>query len=99
GRLLDRTLDRGDVAEEAHGVLDPELLRERAECGLERSTAGEAELEGRDVLPCLGERAQQDDMALDRDQPPDARQARRVAAVRPGLAVGLDAVVDDLEAS
>ena len=37
-------------------------------------------------------------MALDRDQPADAEQARRVARVRRRLAVGVDAVVDDLEA-
>ena len=47
--------------------------------------------------PRLRERAQQDDVALDRDQPADAEQPRHVAGVRRGLAVRVDAVVDDLE--
>ena len=45
----------------------------------------------------LPERAQQHDVALDRDQAADAEEARRVAGVRLGLGAGGDAVVDDLE--
>ena len=51
-----------------------------------------------DLLLRGGERAQEDDVALDRDQPADAEQARRLVRVRLRLAVGRDPVVDDLEA-
>src|SRR5205814_4949686 len=44
------------------------------------------------------ERTQQDDVALDRDQPADAQQPRHATRIRTRLAVRLDAVVDDLEA-
>ena len=96
--VLDRRLDRRDVAEEAHRVVDPELPRERAQRRLERPAAGDVELEPRDPAPRLRERAQQDDVALDRDQAADAEQPRHAPVVRRRLAVGLDPVVDDLEA-
>ena len=40
------------------------------------------------LAPRLGERAQQHDVALDRDQPPDAEEARRRPGVRRRLAAG-----------
>ena len=46
----------------------------------------------------LRKRAHQDDVALDRDEAPDAQQAGLTAAVRPRQPVRLDPVVDDLEA-
>ena len=46
-RLLDRALDRRDVAEEAHRVGDAELARERPQRRLERPAAGDVEPRGR----------------------------------------------------
>ena len=70
------------MAEEAHRVVDAELLRERAQRRLERAAAGDVELQLRDLRSRLRERAQQHDVALDRDQAADAEQAR----ARPGTA-------------
>ena len=97
-RLLDRPLDRRDVAEEPHRVFDLELFGQRAQRRLERAASRNVEPQGRHLPPRLRKRAQQDDVALDRDQTSDAEEPRLARAVRPRLAVGLDAVVDDLEA-
>ena len=74
---LDRALDRRDVAEEAHRVGDPELPGERAQRRLERAAAGDVQLQVGHLLLRGGERAQEDDVPLDRDQAADAEQARR----------------------
>src|SRR5439155_16373106 len=79
------------------GVGDSKLARERLQRRFERAMTRDLELEIRQLLPRLGERAQQDDVALDRDQAPDAEQARHVSRVWGRLAVWIDAVVDDLE--
>src|SRR5581483_7262096 len=97
GRALDRALYRRHVPEEADRVADAELARERAQRRLERAAAGDVEPEPGQLLLRLGERAQQHDVALDRDEAADAEQARLATVVRGGLAVGIDAVVDDLE--
>src|SRR5205814_9120395 len=98
-RILDRPLDRRDVAQEAHGVGNAELPRERAQSRLERPATRDLELE-RGQLPLRErERAEQDDLALDRDQPADAEQARRLPGVRRRFAAGRDPVVNDLEAA
>ena len=96
--LLDRSLDRRDVAEEADRVEHAELARERLQRRLERTAAGDLELEVGQLALRLGERAQQHDVPLDRDQSPDAEQARHAVRVRLRLAVRIDPVVDDLEA-
>ena len=46
---LDRGLDRRDLAEEAHGVGDAELARERLQRRLERPAPGDLELEIRQL--------------------------------------------------
>src|SRR5207247_3273038 len=97
-RPLDRALDRADVAEEVDRMSDAELAHERLQRRLERTAPGHVELELGEPPPRLGERAQEHEMALDRDQPPDAKQPRRASRVGARLAVGVDAVVDDLEA-
>src|SRR5207253_6581297 len=91
-------LDRRHLTEEAHGVRHTELADERLQRGLERAAPGDLELETRQLTPRFGERAQEDEMALDRDQAADAEEARDVVFVRLRLAVGVDPVVDDLEA-
>ena len=96
-RALDRRLDRRDLAEEAHGVGDVELSRECLQRRLEWAAPGDLELEIRQLLPRLGKRSQQDDVAFDRDQTPDAEQARHVFGVRHRFAVRIDAVMNDLE--
>jgi hypothetical protein len=96
--VLDRALNRRDIAEEANGVLDAELLRERAQCRLERPAAREIELQRRHAPTRLRECPQQDDVALDRDQPADAEETRHVPGVPARLAVRLDSVVHDLKA-
>ena len=64
---------------------------------LEHAAARDVERRVGPLVEHLPERAQQHDMALDRDQAADAEEARRVAGVRLGLRAGRDAVVDDLE--
>ena len=53
GGVLDRALHRRDVAEEAHRVVDAELLGERAQRRLERPAAGDVELQARHALARL----------------------------------------------
>ena len=75
-----------------------ELPRERLQRGLERPAAGDVELEAGHLLARLGERPQQDDVSLDRDQPADAEEPRHRRPRTGRLAVRRDPVVDDLEA-
>jgi hypothetical protein len=86
------------VAEETNGVLHLQLLGQRAQGRLQGPTPGDVELKPRHLPPRLRERAQQHDVSLDRNQPPDTEQSRLIAAIRLRRAVGVDAVVDDLEA-
>ena len=81
-RLLDRALHRRDVAEEPHGAVEPELAREILEPVLEHAAARDLERRVGPLVEHLPERAQQHDVALDRDQAADAEEARRVAGVR-----------------
>src|SRR5207237_7286033 len=83
---------------EAVGVADAYPARERAQRRLEQAASGDVDPEPGQLLLRLGERAQQHDVALDRDEAADAEQARLVTVVGRRLAVGIDAVVDDLEA-
>ena len=86
------------MAEEANGAVEPELLHERPQRRLERAAARQLKLEVRHLLPCGSHRAQQHDVSLDRDQPPDAEEPRRRGDVRGRGAVDRDSIVDDLEA-
>jgi len=97
GGLLDRALNRGDEAEEAHRVVEAELTDERAQRGPEHAPACDLDAEVRHLLARFRQRAQEDDVALDRDQPADAEHVLPVALVRRRLGPLADPVVDDLE--
>ena len=75
-----------------------ELQRERSQRRLERSRGPDLELERGGLSFRISEGSKEHDMALDRDQPADAEEPRYPVGVRLQLAVGIDAVVDDLEA-
>ena len=89
--------DRRDEAEEANRLLEAELAGVGLERRLERPAPGDVERGARDDGPRLRECAQEDEVALDRDQPPDAEQARLAARVRRRGVARRDPVVDDLE--
>src|SRR5207245_7649354 len=84
--------------EELHGIADTELLREGTQRRLERPAAGDVQPQTRQLAPRLRQRAQQHDVALDRDQASDAQKPKLGPGVRPHAPVRLDPVVNDLEA-
>ena len=96
-RLLDRPLHRRHEAEEAHGVVQPELAHVRLQRGLERAVARDVEDELRDAQPRLRERTHEDEVALDRDEAADAEDTRHGPGVRLDAVPRRDPVVDDLE--
>ena len=85
------------MPEERDRVGDPELECKRPQCVLERAASGDVEAEVGELAPGERERAQQDDVPLDRDQAPDAKEPEPLAVIRRRLRPGLDPVVDDLE--
>ncbi len=91
-------LHRRDEAEEPNRVAEPELARVAPKRRLERTRAGDVEDEPGHACSRLGERPQEDEVALDRDQPADAEQARLRARERRDAVSRSNSVVDDLEA-
>ena len=76
------------MAEEAHRADQVELAREILQAVLEHAAAGDVEPRVGPRVEHPPERAQQDDVALDRDQAADAQEVRRVARVRLRLGPG-----------
>jgi len=95
-RIVDRALRRRHVPEEPQRGAEVERVREVLQPALEHAAPCDVEPRLRALLEQLPERAQQDEMALDRDQAPDAEEVR-AAVERPRRGPGVDAVVDDLE--
>ncbi len=85
------------MAEEANRPVEAELAREVLEAVLEDAAAGDVETSVRPRIEHRAERPEQDDVALDRDQPADAQEPGLGSCVRLRLGPGRDAVVDDLE--
>ena len=75
----------------------PELTRVRLQRRRERAASRDVECDVRHLRARLRESAQEDEVALDRDEPPDAEESRRRSRVRRRLTVRSDPVVDDLE--
>src|SRR3954447_23514837 len=97
-RPLDRALDGRDVTEKADRARDAELERKRSQRRLERPSSRYLELEVWQLTLRFGERAKEHDVALDGNQAADAEEPRDTVCIRLRLAVGIDAVVHDLEA-
>ena len=76
--------------------IEAELADQLPQNRIERTAAGNAQLQLRDLLARGRKCAEQDEVPLDRDQPSDAQQARR-AVVGRRRRPSADAVVDDLE--
>src|SRR5205085_11564654 len=76
---------------------DAELARDRPQRRLQRTASRQVELELRKLALRLGERAEEDEMPLDRDQTADAEQARRLSQERARRPVLRDPVVHDVE--
>ena len=76
-RGLDRALDRRDEPQEANRLREAELVRVRLERGLERPLSRDVEHEVGDAAAGLRERAQEDEMALDRISRPTQRSRGR----------------------
>ena len=97
--VLDRSLHRRDEAEEAHRVLEPELARVSLQGGLERPAPGDVEHHVGHTCARLRQRAEEDEVTLDRDEAADAEEARLGPVVRSRAPCRGDPVVDDLEVS
>ena len=96
--VLDRLLHRRDVAQETDRVPELELHCKGAQRRLQRTPSRDVELQVRNSAARCRERSQQHDVTLDRDQTTDAEQHRHGPGVGTRRTVGLDAVVNDLEA-
>ena len=100
-RRSTRPRARAESGRPARGTGSDRGAEARSRCperGFQRAAARDVQLQLGHLLEGRGEGPQEQDVPLDRDQPPRGEQARRPVVGRDGVAGG-DAVVDDLEAS